>query len=207
MKALQRFGTVILLLVLILLAVWQQARLKYLTVESAALREQLAQALAAQEQTQLVGKPAASQDAREAPTPELLRLRGEVAVLRRQLAETVSVSVTQRMGSSALAQAAGEAEVAVAVAAVSALEEQLAAAEQESAAAQPKLADLVAALKLPQGVSEQVATDALSPGDLRSYMEVKRGIEQAERWTEIVKLKLQSARADVADLFQGGSAK
>ena len=99
MRAIKIVAAVVLLLALTGLVIWQQARLKHLAAQSAALREQLAQAILAQEQSERLAKLQQNpgQHSDEAPPPELLRLRGEVGVLRRQLAEALKSDSTQKL--------------------------------------------------------------------------------------------------------------
>ena len=71
------------------LVFWQQGRMKSLTAESVALREQLTQAFAGPNQpaSPPVLGDTVDQRSPSAPSAELLKLRGEVSLLRHQLAE------------------------------------------------------------------------------------------------------------------------
>ena len=155
--------SIVLLLLLAVtgLATWQQARLKQLTTEAAALRAQLAQAVVAEVQVNSTAEPVSStgQHPEESTSAELLRLRGEVTVLRGQLARAQLPSESQ-------ATAAGA---------------NLKTPEERIEAAKQKLRDVVAALKLPPDFSEPDLPANLSADDLQSYLEAKRGVEEAER--------------------------
>jgi hypothetical protein len=99
MRAIKMVATVVLFLALTGLVIWQQARLRHLAAESAALREQLAQAISAQEQSERLANLQQNprQHSDDVPPPELLRLRGEVGALRRQLAEALKSGSTQKL--------------------------------------------------------------------------------------------------------------
>ena len=86
MRRIEAFVLVALLLGLSGIAIWRQAQLERLATESAALREQLAQSLAAQRESESraqsrlqVGAPTdTGQLPEESSSPELLRLRGGI---------------------------------------------------------------------------------------------------------------------------------
>jgi hypothetical protein len=85
-KAFAKVSVAALLLTLSGFVVWQQLQLKRLATEAAVLRQQHAQARRESE-TPAQSLPSIGQSREEAPSPELLRLRGEVGVLKRQLVE------------------------------------------------------------------------------------------------------------------------
>src|SRR5689334_11180005 len=90
MKTFRNALVLLLVSALIGLALWQQGRLRSMSVESVALREQLAQALVRPESQANSGpmlSDIADQHSQDSPSAELLKLRGEVTRLRRQLAE------------------------------------------------------------------------------------------------------------------------
>jgi cytoskeletal protein RodZ len=97
MKRVKAFGLVALFLGLSGFIIWQQTQLKRLATEAAALREQVTQAFAAQTESEPRAQslPGTGQLPEESPSPELLRLRGEVAVLKRQLAEAGKASAAR----------------------------------------------------------------------------------------------------------------
>src|SRR6266436_5486376 len=91
------------------LVLWQQMRLKSLSAESVALREQLTQALARPDQATSGPKLGSTPDqhTHDPSSAEVLRLRGEVTLLRHQLAE---VSSTKKAESDRQSQHAKESE-------------------------------------------------------------------------------------------------
>lgn len=150
---------VILVLALTSLALWQRARIKALTAESAGLRERLAEAMSAREESERLLKLQGRRDegSGASPQPELLRLRGEVGVLRRQLAEAARAAATQRatpiateLESPAQTQPAGSEQMAASVAELTA---QLTAQKKKLVAARQKVADLASTLGIPQDIS------------------------------------------------------
>jgi hypothetical protein len=176
-----------LMLVLIIgvtvLALWQQTRLKSLRAESVALRDQLAQALARPDQATSGPKPdiTADQHANGPSSAELLRLRGEVALLRQQLAE-VSNNMN-KAETDPQSQHSRESELAAA-------EADLKTREQQAEEAKQRLSAVVAALNLSSDVSERDAEGSLSGRDLESYMSARREAEQAERFVEVARLRI-----------------
>jgi hypothetical protein len=198
---------VVPILALTSLALWQQARIKALTAESAGLREQLAEAMPAREESErllkLQGKR--GEGSGDSPQPELLRLRGEVGVLRRQLDEAVRAAVTQRatpntteLGPVAQTQAAGSEQTAAAMAQLTA---QLTAQKEKLVAARQKVADLAGTLGIPQDISSLDASAALGREDFRSYwpyFEAKRDSEETERFNRLLELKIVVEQVDAS---------
>src|SRR5436309_1015221 len=84
MKTIKTVAVAAVLVALATLFIWQRVQINNLAAESASLRQQLAQAES--EGNKPVVKPGAG-SVDVLPSPELLRLRGEVGMLRRQLAE------------------------------------------------------------------------------------------------------------------------
>jgi hypothetical protein len=204
-KMFKGVAVVVPVLALSSLALWQQARIKALTAESAGLREQLAEAASAREESEqllkLQGK--SGEGSGDSPQPELLRLRGEVGVLRRQLDEAVRATVTQRatpntaeVGSAAQTPPAGSEEM---TAAVAQLTGRLTAQKEELGAAKQKVGDLAATLGIPEDVLSLDVTEALGRQDLRSYwpyFEAKRNFEEEEKFTRVLEYKVASEQTD-----------
>lgn len=196
---------VILVLALTSLALWQRARIKALTAESAGLRERLAEAMSAREESERLLKLQGRRDegSGASPQPELLRLRGEVGVLRRQLAEAARAAATQRatpiateLESPAQTQPAGSEQMAASVAELTA---QLTAQKKKLVAARQKVADLASTLGIPQDISSLDSTAALEREDLRSYwpyFEAKRNSEWQARFTQLLDFKIASEQIE-----------
>jgi hypothetical protein len=189
--------------------IWQQVRVKRLEAESAGLREQLAQAVASvREEHQQVDKPQPSVGQRpdEDRSSELLRLRGEVTVLRNQLAEAV------RPGSAPkLASKTGQLEPPVEPEVrrkpgLAALDAHLTAQEQKLEAAKQKVAGLLTALSIPQDVSKLETATGLGREDLKPYwpyFEAKKGLEEEERYAQILRMKVRFDHLDAGDIPGG----
>ena len=184
------------------LALLQHARLKHLTAESAVLRERLAQALARAEQPNPTAKPISSpgQQVEELPSSDLLRLRGQVAVLREQLADAVGSNAAKEAESAVQAQLASGS-------ALGAAEADLKTWQEQAGVAEEKLAGFMAARQFPPGVSGDDAPASSSGQDLQSYLQAKQSAQEAERLVEVGKLKVARARARIGAALQPGVAK
>jgi hypothetical protein len=191
------------------LITWQQVRVKRLEAESAGLREQLAQAVASvREEHEKVDEPQPSVGQRpdEDRSSELLRLRGEVTVLRNQLAEAVKAASAPK-----LASKTGQLELPVQPEArrkpdLAALDAHLTAQEQKLQAAKQKVTGLLAALNIPQDVLKMEAATVLGREDLKqywSYFEAKKGLEEEERYTQILRMKVRFDHLDAGDIPGG----
>jgi len=190
--------------------IWQQVWVKRLGAESAGLREQLAQAVASvREQQAQVDKPqpGVRQRPDEDRSSELLRLRGEVTVLRNQLAEAVKAGSAPK-----LASKTGQLEPPVESEAgrkpgLAALDAHLTAQEQKLEAAKQKIAGLLATLSIPQDVSKLEAATGLGREDLKPYwpyFEAKKGLEEEERYAQILRMKVRFDHLDAGD-YSGAS--
>ncbi len=190
--------------------IWQQVRVKRLEAESAGLREQLAQAVASvREEQEQVDKPQPSVGQRpdEDRSSELLRLRGEVTVLRRQLAEAARPESAPRSATrigqlEPLAQPEARPKPDLA-----ALDAHLAAQEQKLDTLKQKVAGLLAALSVPQEVSELETARGLGREDLKPYwpyFEAKEGLEEEERYAQILRMKVRFDHLDAGD-YSGAS--
>lgn len=167
-------------------ALWQQQQLKRLRMESAVLREQLNQASlkVGMEPTAPAFSNAADRPSESSSSAEVLRLRGEVGVLRRQLAE-----VSQSLKSV-------QSDMQAKVMKLTAAEADLKAREQMAEEARQKVSALTAAMNLPPNISEKDAEAVLSPADLLSFRRALRDAEEAERFAQLAKLKLAMAHAE-----------
>lgn len=178
---LQRNIVFLLLIAVTGFAVWETTRVKELTLEAGALRTQLSQTIVEADHPKATTTPSPSpeQPSEDSSSSELLRLRGEVTVLRRQLAEAVQLGMARRVESNALAQIPNEPEVAMV---------DLTTREDRIEKAKQRLRDLVNALvaarKLSPDFSEPDLPANLSPEDLRSYREAKTAVEQAQQITK-----------------------
>lgn len=189
--------------------VWQQVQVGRLEAESAGLRQQLARAAATQEEHQPVDnlQPSVGQRSDEDRSSELLRLRGEVTVLRRQLAEAAkpgsapkSASKTGQLEPLAQPEARPKPDLA-------ALDAHLSAQEQKLEAAKQKIAGLLAALSVPQEVSRLETATGLGREDLKPYwpyFEAKKGLEEEERYAQILRMKVRFDHLDAGD-YSGAS--
>lgn len=189
MKHLRNIIIFVLLIGIAGVAAWQHIQLQRLTAQSAALQEQLTQALAKPEQPSMVRPTLApGQRGEEAPSSELLRLRRQVAVLREQLASVVASNVATAAESPARAQITNSSSVATA-------EANLKKAEGEAELAEQKVSDLAAFLHLPQGASDEIAESSLSAADLGSYRQIKLDAQERQRFVQMLRLKVAASRA------------
>jgi hypothetical protein len=190
--------------------IWQQVWVKRVEAESAGLREQFAQSIASvREEQEQVDKPQprVGQRPDEERSAELLRLRGEVTVLRNQLAEAVKAGSAPKV-----AFKTGQLEPPVQPEArrkpdLAALDAHLTAQEQKLEAAKQKVAGLLAALSIPQDVSRMEAATGLGREDLKqywSYFEAKKGLEEEERYAQILRMKVRFDHLDAGD-YSGAS--
>ena len=188
---------------------WQYVQLRQLTAESNGLRQRLAQAATVQEQHGRMDTvpPSEGQRSDQQPSSELLRLRGEVTVLRRQLADTAKPNSTPTGAPKAgpsepLTQPRAQAKSSLA-----AMDAHLATQEQKLEVARQKVAGLLATLSIPQDVSKLEAATVLGREDLKqywSYFKAKDGLEEEERYTQILKLKVRFEHLNAGD-YTGAS--
>lgn len=210
MKASKPAAVAVVFLGLSGVILWQQVRVKRLEAESVGLRARLAQAVAsAREQQEQADKPqpSVSQRPDEDQSSELLRLRGEVTVLRNQLAEAAKAGsapkVTAKRGQVDLP---GESE-ARRKPDLAALDAHLTAQEQKLESAKQKVAGLLAALNIPQDILKMEAAMVLGREDLKqywSYFEAKKVLEEDERYTQILRMKVRFDHLEAGDV-SGGS--
>jgi hypothetical protein len=179
--------------------IWQQGQIRRLRAESTGLRERIEQ-----DQHQGVEAPqqTVAQHSNEAPSTELLRLRGEVTVLRRQLTEAARLDSAptgapgQRQAESVIQpQTRSKPDLA-------ALDAHLTAQEQKLESARQQVVGLVTALAVPQDVSKLDPATGVAREDLKqywSYFEAKKVFEEEERYTKIMKIKVRLDHLDAGD--------
>lgn len=200
-KYLRRIIVLVAIIGMVGLATWQHVQLKQLTAESAALRDQLAHALAKPEQPLTArATPTSGQHAEVAPSSELLRLRGQVALLRQQLASAAASNAAMAAESPAQAQVADKAPLVTA-------EANLKRAEEKADIANQKLSALTASLNLPQDASDDIAASSLSDADLMSYRQAKQDAQEMNRFVQLLRMKIAATSALNGESFQPGTAK
>ena len=201
-----------MLLALAMTLLWQQARISRLTTEAADLRVQLGQAVSPpRENGQLANvQPSTDQPLAQDQFRELLRLRGEVGVLRRQLAEAVKPESAPKVTTKAVELEPSAQPEARRKAALAALDATWKAEEQKLDAAKQKVAGLLVALNVPQDVSNMDEPAALGREDLkpyRSYFEARKEFEEEERFAKILRMKVRFEHLDAGDNPGGGSSQ
>jgi len=202
----------VLLSALAMALLWQQARISRLMAEAVDLRVQLGQAISPlKENGQLANvQPSTDQHLAREQFRELLRLRGEVGVLRRQLAEALKPDSALRVASKTMELEPSAQPEARRKAGLVALDARLRAQEQKVDAAKQKVADLLVALNVPKEVSnidEAVDLDSEDVKQYRSYFEAKKELAEDERFTQILRLKVRSEHLDAGDNPGGGSSR
>src|ERR1039458_2371979 len=188
---------IIIFLALGIALLWQQVRVNRLAAESAGLRAQLGRAVPPPAQSSQVANVQPSTDQTSTPEQfrELLRLRGQVGMLRSQLEEAIKANRAEKPPAKTAepepsaqplaktaeseASAEGKSDLATSDALLKAQEQALHAATQ-------KLADVLAALDIPWDVTTMDAATALDREDLkqyRSYFEAKNELDSVELYT------------------------
>lgn len=202
----------VVLLMLALALMWQQARIRHLTAEAADLRVQLGQAVLPPREN---GQLANVQQSTDPPLAqeqfrELLRLRGEVGVLRRQLAEAVKPESALKMASKTVELEPSAQPEARRKSALSALDGTVKEEEQKLDAAKQKVAGLLVAMNVPKDVSNMDEAAALGREDLkqyRSYFEARKELDEEERFAKILRMKVRFDHLDAGDNAAGGSSQ
>ena len=191
------------LVALAAIIICQQTRIGRFAAEAAMLREQIQQQASVQTEPERPAKPQPGEEMRSNSVPpltgepfnELLRLRGEVGVLRRQLAEVVAREATQQ------AQYQGMVKQADSIKGEAASEMVRADIYESSQGkmltiARNTLGDLASALNIPEAVSKKSWEEGLTDESLkryRAYFFFKRGCEEMQIIAETVRKAHASA--------------
>jgi hypothetical protein len=174
----------------------QQAQVRGLVAEGTVLREQLAQAVSAREKHDPVATAEGpSQDSSQEQFRELMRLRGEVGVLRGQLAEAAKPHSVGRL-------AAKEGELARQLQPLQEPDQapdsaQIEAQEQKVEAAKQEVKRLLSALNVPEKASQMDSAAGLDTTSLKQYwpyFEAKKELEQAVSLEVTMRLMVARAR-------------
>jgi hypothetical protein len=170
--------------------IWQWAQVRRLAAENTVLWEQFAQAVPAREKHEPAPTaPSPSQDLDQPHFRELLRLRGEVGVLRRQLAEVAKPHMTGSLPAQQPPDLGAER---------ARLQEQL----QKVESARQKVDRLSATLNVPQGASRMSSTEGLEDATLKhysTYFEAKKELEEAESAAVEMRLVIVRQQEDGPD--------
>jgi hypothetical protein len=177
----------------------QQATINRLRAEAGDLRVQLSQAAAAGENRRsLKLLPRTDHVPAKDEVRELLRLRGEVGVLRRQLADALRVAPKEE-NLAAPDQSLGRPKSGLA-----ALDAALTAQQGRVDAGKQKAEQLLTALNVPEDLArmDEDAMANLSSESMeyyRPYFQAKRELESLERFTAILKIKMNAERHDAQE--------
>ncbi len=176
----------VLLIALVMTSVWQQIWIHRLTEQAEDLRSHVA--LSPPKQID----PVRRETATAPPTDqfrELLRLRGEVGVLRRELAEAVARNKS-------LVNSSTEETVLNEHSKRLALTTALVAQEQKIEEAKRRTQDLAAALNIPDPLINDQTTEG--PASYLPYFQAKRELQERQRFAVVLRLKLAAAQIDQA---------
>jgi hypothetical protein len=193
----------IVLLAFAVAFLWQQARISRLGVEATDLRVQLGQAAAAREgeNRQLANfQPSMDQPLTQEQFRELLRLRGEVGVLRGQLADALRLTgKEENLATSEKAQRRQRSALAVLN-----LDAALTAQQGKVAEGKQKVEELLRALSVPEDVARMdgnavanLSTESME--NFMPYFQAKREFEELERFTAILKMKMSAERIEAQE--------
>jgi hypothetical protein len=193
---LQTATALLLILALGVVSVSQQVHIRQLESEAADLRAQLSHAPTSPEENQ---RPTSPQPGADNPMPqdqhrELLRLRGEVGVLKNQLAKALARTLEPQI------QPPPEESLRSQQAEIAALEDRLAAHGRKVDEARQKADQLLTALNVPEGLSTMDA-DAMANMDdatlarYSPYFQARRDVQNLERIVAMLKLRLSAARS------------
>jgi hypothetical protein len=193
-KRLKMLIAAVVLAALIAVIIYQQMRIGRFAAEAAVLREQIQQQASVQSEPQKPAKLQPGEEMRSNSAPsltgepfnQLLRLRGEVGVLRRQLAEVVAREASQQTQYQGMVKQVDSIKG-------DAAREMIRADIYESSEekmltiARNTLGDLASALDMPEAVSKRSSEEGLSDESLkryRAYFIFKMGCEQMQMIAE-----------------------
>ncbi len=202
----------VVLLALASMIIWQQQHVKRLTAEAAGLREQAAQAWTLREGDERSAKPSSEGNegfakrhpTAEEPLPhdmfrELLRLRGEVGVLKRQLEEANKQALVQRLASREGTLDWPEQKLRWQEAIASLIAP--ATAQQENLnAAKRKVEQLELTLQVPDEVAMMDAAKSLDTPSLekyRPYFEARQERDKIQWFIAIRRMKVAAEELDL----------
>ena len=201
MRRLKIAAAAVVVFALTAIIISQQAQVRRLVAEGTVLREQLAQAVSAQEKHDPVATAEGpARDSSQEQFRELLRLRGEVGVLRGQLAEAAKPHSVGRL-------AAKEGELAPQPQPVQEPDlapdtAQIEAQEQKVEAAKQKVKRLLSALNVPEEASQMDSAAALDTASLKQYwpyFEAKKELEEAVSLEVTMRLLVVRAREGLGE--------
>jgi hypothetical protein len=190
----------VVLLALAIALLWQQARINRLTAEATDLRVQLGQAAPTPEENRQLAnfQPSTDHPSAQEQFGELLRLRGEVGVLRRQLADALRLSPKEGnlpTPEQPLRQRQPD---------LAALDATLTAQQVKVDAVKQKAEQLLTTLNVPEDLAKMdgEAMANLSSESLEHYMpyfQAKRELESMERFTTVLKMKMNAAHNEAQE--------
>jgi len=207
MRSIRIASAAVVLVALTGLIGWQQARTEHLMAEAAMLREQLAQAAAAQMayQRSALSQNNTSQNSDQDQFREVLRLRGQVGVLTRQLAELAKTNTADAFAPRATEldqQAKRPTGPQPDLAASDAL---LAEQIQKLDAAAQRVAELSTTLNVPEEVRSVDGAAALNSEDLKQYwqyFQARKELAETAQYTDVVRLKVMQDYSDAQGAVQ-----
>jgi hypothetical protein len=197
MRIIKAVLTAVAIVALTGLVIWQREQVRALMAEVGRLRAELAPVASLREEIDRLAKLRTTSEPAEAHMDlrELLRLRGEVGVLRRQASEWDKMKATIRDAERA-ADAQGVKWVTI--------EETLTDLQQKVNEAKHQEQLLLDTLKVPEDISKMEVDAALSMGDLEQYwpyFQARRARQEAEKFGSVLMGKL------LADANSEGRAK